>query len=401
MAQHRICLRLGMTPEAPLQWWREGEAGVQVSETPQALAQVCAGESAVVLAPAAAMLTLRAQVPAMPSQRLRQALPYALEEQFAGDVEGMHFAHGTRDGQGGVPVVAVEHKRMQLWLGLCEQAQLRPQAMYNEALSLPWQKGEWTLLLEPGQTLLRSGPESGYALEVGQWSQLLALGWEGRDAEVHTLRVYDARQSADAAPLPDLAGAEIKQEPCQHVLPLLCRDGGANPVDLLQGDYSRREKVGRLWMPWRTTAILLAVVLGLQLVLAVYDYLRLSHQDEALYAETFQLFRDTFPEIKNVSDPRVQMERELESLRKGGATSAFAVLLGRTGKALADTNGVSLLGLRYREGQLELELELESLPRLDQFKAQLEQHPLEVEVRSASARGDKVEASMLVREAGA
>jgi len=401
VAQQRICLRLGMTPEAPLQWWREGDAGVQLSETPQALAQYGAGEAAVILAPAAAMLTLRAQMPAMPAQRLRQALPYALEEQFAGDVEGMHFAHGSRDERGGVPVVAVEHERMQQWLGLCEQAQLRPQAMYNEALSLPWQQGEWTLLLQPEAALLRTGRESGYALEHGQWQQLLTLGWEGRDEGVHTLRVYDVRPGTDAAPLPELAGAEIKQEPCEHALSLLCRGAGNNPVNLLQGEYSRREKVGRLWAPWRATAILLAVVLGLQLVLAVYNYLRLSEQDEALYAETFELFRKAFPEIKNVSAPRLQMERELTALREGGATGAFTVLLGRSGKALSETSGVSLLGLRYREGRLELELELESLPRLDQFKARLEQHPLEVEVRNASARGDKVEASILVSEAGA
>ncbi|MCW9089053.1 MAG: type II secretion system protein GspL [Gammaproteobacteria bacterium] len=401
MAQSRICLRLGMAPEASLCWW-DNEKSLQICGSPDELARVAAGESVVILAPSGALLTLTAPMPAMPNQRLRQALPYALEEQFAGDVEKLHIAHGPRTAQGEVPVVAVESKVLQQWLALCEQAQIRPSGLYHEALSLPWQAGQWSLLLEPDGGVLRTGEHSGYALNAEQWPQLLAMGWEQRDAAtVQTLRVYDASAGNAAEALPELPGATIEYERCEQPLQLLCEGSDENPLDLLQGPYSRREKMGRLWAPWRATAGLLAVLLGLWLVVAVYDYIRLSGQDEALYQQSVELFRDTFPEVKNVANPRVQMERRLVALQQGGAVNDFTVLLGSAGEALSASEGVNLKGLRYRQGQLELELELESLPRLDNIRAALEARSVTVEVRSASARGDKVEATILLSGADA
>ncbi|MFO7592808.1 MAG: type II secretion system protein GspL [Pseudomonadota bacterium] len=401
MTQKGICLRLGMSAETPLCWWNADESK-EVCGAPQDLASVNSGAHAVVLAPAEALLTLSASLPQMQNQRLRQALPYALEEQFAGDVEHIHFAHGPRREDNTVPVVAVEHALMQQWLALCEEAQIKPQAIYHEALSLPWREGEWTLLLEPDGGLLRTGRESGYALAAEQWSELLTLAWEQRDAGmVHSLRVYDARGDEAAESLPELSGATIEREACEHPLRLLHEGCADNPVDLMQGPYSRREKMSRLWAPWRTTAVLLGIWVGVHLITAVYDFVKLSTQDETLYQQTEQLFRTTFPEVKNVTNPRVQMERRLAALREGGTVNTFTTLLGGVGNALTDNSGVSLQRLRYRQGSLELELELESLPILDRFKAALERQNVTVEVRNASARGEKVEASIVVSEASA
>lgn len=401
MTQKGICLRPGMSKESPLCWWDE-EGAKEVCGSPQDLASLNNGGQAVVLAPAEAMVTLSASLPPMPPQRLRQALPYALEEQFAGDVEQMHFASAPRREDDTVPVVAVEHALMQRWLALCEEAHLKPQAIYHEALSLPWREGEWTLLLEADGGLLRTGRESGYALDAEQWSELLALAWGQRDVEVvHTLRVFDAREADTGAPLPDLPGAAIERETCEQPLRLLSEGCAKNPVDLMQGPYSRREKMSRLWAPWRATAVLLGIWLGVHLLTAVFDYVKLSSQDESLYKQTEQLFRSTFPEIKNVTNPRVQMERRLAALSGGANVNAFTILLGGVGDAIKGRDGVSLQGLRYRQGSLELELELDSLPKLDQFKAALEQNAVAVEVRSATARGEKVEASIVVSEANA
>ena len=401
MTHKGICLRLDVSTDAPLCWWDE-DGAKEVCGSPQDLASVYGGGQALVLAPAEAMLTLRASLPPMPQQRLRQALPYALEEQFAGDVEQMHFASGQRGEDDTVPVVAVENTAMQQWLALCEEAQIKPLALYHEALSLPWREGEWTLLLEAGGGLLRTGKESGYALDGEQWSALLALGWEQRDVgSVHTLRVYDARGAEAVEPLPELLGANIEQEVCEQPLRLLHEGCAQNPFDLMQGPYSRREKMSRLWAPWRATAVLLGIWLGVGLLTTVYDYVKLSSQDESLYKQTEQLFRSTFPEVKNVTNPRVQMERRLAALSGGGAVNAFTILLGSVGEAITGSNGISLQGLRYRQGSLELELELDSLPKLDQFKAALKRRAVSVEVRSATARGEKVEASIVVSEANA
>ena len=59
-----------------------------------------------------------------------------------------------------------------------------------------------------------------------------------------------------------------------------------------------------------------------------------------------------------------------------------------------------LQNLRYRQGELELELELADLPTLDSLKASLQQRGLEVEIRNASSRDNRVEGRVAIREMG-
>jgi general secretion pathway protein L len=62
--------------------------------------------------------------------------------------------------------------------------------------------------------------------------------------------------------------------------------------------------------------------------------------------------------------------------------------------------GVQLQNLRYRQGEIELELELKDLPALDGLKASLQQQGLEVEIRNASSRDDRVEGRVAIRGMG-
>jgi type II secretory pathway component PulL len=67
---------------------------------------------------------------------------------------------------------------------------------------------------------------------------------------------------------------------------------------------------------------------------------------------------------------------------------------------LANAKGVELQNLRYRLGELELELELADLPALDALKASLTQQGLAVEIRNASSRDNRVEGRVAIREMG-
>ncbi len=75
-----------------------------------------AGRRVVVLVPANDVLLTRAIVPTTNRQRARKALPFALEDLLAEDIDGLHFALGVRDAEGQWPVAVVARKRMDAWL---------------------------------------------------------------------------------------------------------------------------------------------------------------------------------------------------------------------------------------------------------------------------------------------
>ena len=81
-------------------------------------AAACADErTVVVLTPASSVLRLQANIPLRGAVKIRQALPFALEEQLAGDIEAQHFAFSKANSSGRIPVAIVDDELIQGWLG--------------------------------------------------------------------------------------------------------------------------------------------------------------------------------------------------------------------------------------------------------------------------------------------
>jgi general secretion pathway protein L len=402
--QTTLYIRLGSRPQEQVRWSSrsaQGNALVQQGDLKEAALRSQGGRI-VVLLPASPLLTLRATLPPLQGQKLRRAVPYAVEEQLAEEVEAYHFALGKRLADGTLPLLAVNRQQMVAWGELFAEAEIRPHACYNEAQLLPWQPGEASLLLESEGALLRLSAHEAYSLPLAALETTLQLALSQGEGAVRALRIYDARGEGAAAPAwaGALGGLEQHYTVIDDPLPLLLSGHDHHAIDLLQGEFGRKEQLGRIWRPWRATAALLAGWLLLGAGEAIYDYQRLAGEETRLYQAVEQLYRDTFPEAKNVVNPKVQMERKLAELKMGGGGGAFVTLLGASGPVLSEAKGVRLQNLRYRQGELELELELADLPTLDSLKASLQQRGLEVEIRNASSRDNRVEGRVAIREMG-
>ena len=402
--QKTLFIRLGETPESGVSWLASGEGVVPVVSTGELreAALRAQGARVVVLAPASPMLTCTATLPPTPAARMRQALPYALEEQFAEDIEHLHFAMGKRDNAGTLPVVAVARETMNRWQGLFSAVELRPHVMLHEGLALPRGEGEWSLLLQEEEALLRTDEHQAYAVPLGQLDEWLALAMAGEGEPPRHIRVYDSRQKAEGFAWQGCPpGTELMYEAIASPLALLSAADPTRGINLLQGEFSRKEQLGKLWRPWRASAAMLGAWLVLQGGMAIGNYLSLSARDEQLYSAIEQVYRETFPEARQVVNPRVQMERKLVELQGGGSSNSFAVLLAASGPVLRTIDGLQLRNLRYKQDELELELELKDVASLDRLKEALQQQHLAVDIRGASTRDNRVESRIALREAGA
>jgi general secretion pathway protein L len=85
----------------------------------------------IALVPAGETSTLTCDLPAK-GARLRAALPFALEEQVADEIENLHFAPGARRAGGDLPVTVVAHDRMDAWLERLRDAGISPARLVPE-----------------------------------------------------------------------------------------------------------------------------------------------------------------------------------------------------------------------------------------------------------------------------
>ena len=107
---------------------------------------------------------------------LRQTVPYSLEEEFSNDVDQLHFAL-AKPADDHVAVAVVDQQRLRDWLTPFQHAQLALAAVLPESLVLPWQPGQWHILLEEGRVLIRTHYYKGFA--VPQDTSELAFGNAG------------------------------------------------------------------------------------------------------------------------------------------------------------------------------------------------------------------------------
>lgn len=377
--------------------WFKPDAGIRQGMPAELAAQV-GGDRLLLVAPGEAITLSVAQVPGRQRSARLKAIPFALEDNLAVDVEELHFAVGEFAGAS-IPVAVVDHRTLQTWLETCTQAGLSLNAIIPEPLLLPHEEGSWSLLLDDNRAIVRSSRWDGFVTDQNELEIVLKLALaEAGEQAPRYLRVWGELT-------PELTGLdiELRQEESQPE-PLRVFAAGYQPagvINLLQGQYSRQTQLGKWLRPWRAAAALAGVWLLLQLALQIGEYRQLRQEQVSLGAAMEQVYKEAVPDARKVVNPRVQLESRLRELRSGDTTAgtAFLDLLYRGGQPIQELPGVTLRSLRYKENQLDFDLEGGSLEIFDQLKQRFtEQTGLETQIRTTK-KEDKVESQITVKKA--
>lgn len=351
----------------------------------------------------------RTKVPGRNRSTWLKAVPYALEEHLAEDVETLHFALGEMTPAGDIPVAVVTRQRFAGWLEHCTAAGVKPLAVIPDYLLLPFGAGQsWSLLLEDDRALLRSGPWDGFACEIGLLPLVLKLALANTAAaeQPQFLQCWNTGtdQSADPADVSDLPDLPLPVRRADGPATALqiCADGyrQSATLNLLQGDYRHQSPWRQQLRPWKMAAMLAGIWFASQLLLQGIDYWRLQHEQTLLQQAMVDTLRDAMPQVRRIVNPRAQLENRLIELQgsDSGGVATFFDLLRHGGQGLQDFQNVTLRGLRYKDNQLDLELEGDSLAVFDQLRQRLSNETgIRIEMR-ASKRENRVESRLTLNK---
>jgi general secretion pathway protein L len=377
-----------------------------------------AGARVIVLVPAENVLLVQAVLPAIKGQKLIKAVPYALEDQLADDVDDLHVAIGNRDEEGKVSNAVVSRDSLDSWLARLKTAGLHPDVMSPQVFGVQWDKesetSQWSLLINGTHCLMRTGAQTGLAFETENINPVLqaCLDNAGESFPSSITVVGCGEDLEDLFEGSDVqnklaalcAGKSIEllfHQSDEHCGVLLAQGfDEQNAINLLQGDYSHKEQVGKLLRPWHTAIVLGAVWLLLQVGSFITDYSRLSSLAEEQQAEITSIFKQAMPGSRLVPGSEKElMARALEKLRGGGSgDNSLLTLLAQAGKIFKETSGASLRSVRYKGDKLDVGLNLPDLQALDKLKQRLKDEArLSVEIVSANSRNGKVESRLSIR----
>ena len=316
-----------------------------------------------IIVPASLVLFTEVKLPPVRGQKLRQLLPFAVEEKILSDPEQVQVAAGARD-EAGVTRVAVIDRA---WLNAaCERLRLlgmRPDNGFAETCLPELEPNAWTLIWDGNDGFVRTAVGAGLALDsMSEGGAPFALRRAVEEARGHArlpekiiLRATDA-----AASVPDLQlwttqlGVSVVPGQDWHWAPRFLNT--ANSINLLQGDYAPSSSMRELLPQLRPILALAGLIVGVQVLATGADWWRLNHEKKTLAAEMDKTFKAAFPDAKVVVDAPLQMQRNLADLRRASGQSQpndFLPLLAKALPLISAATGVE--AMNYDQGALKVD----------------------------------------------
>jgi general secretion pathway protein L len=347
------------------------------------------------LLPAHEIVSCVALLPAAATSRMRQMLPFSLEDEFAGDVEDLHFALGDRNDAGQFAVSVIARDRVDNWLAVLGAAGIVPRRLCSEADGVPDTPGVTNLLVEGHRILGRRPNGAPFVFEgLGLsevWQLLQAEREDTADlAEVvlfidsETLRERGAEIDAWRSGVANVSLKELADGLLPRLAATLVFREGPN---LLQGRYAPRSNYGSLFRPWRVAALFLLVVIGVAFVGTAAEAWKLKQNDDQLRAEIETICRASYA-LPDERSCRLEMQRRIAVAGdSAGSASGFLDTLA----AVADASGdaVRIDGLNFRENVLDLDLIVPNMAFLDTFNDGVASAgDFRVRVQSNASEGD-------------
>jgi general secretion pathway protein L len=415
-----LVIRLGADENAPANWIAVDDAGTR--RTPPVSGPL--GEAfkdvgdreVIVIVPAGETSTLTCDLPAK-GARLRAALPFALEEQVADEIENLHFAPGARRPGGNLPVVVVAHDKMNAWLERLQEAGLRPARMIPEDHGLAFVPNTLSLLVAEDQIVFNDGAELQFVMQgVTPVDVLMAAGVlaeeglseEAQEGSRHLL-VYcepsDEQRFADDwnRLRQHLDSVDINLLP-DGILPRLAVTvASGNGVNLLQGPYGESTDVGALFRPWRYAAMLLVALGVLGVAGKAIDYFRLTSEEAALKEQFTAEYRKIRPDdTREVMDPLGTVTSIRRSFgRPGTAPAVFLPSLQQLAGAIQENKDAGIQAISYRAGVVDVRLTAPDVATLDRIEKSISQSDrFSATIQSTDRVGDQVNSRIQIREVG-
>lgn len=336
---------------------------------------------------------LRLQIAAEERRHLASSLPFMLEEELSQDIDEVHFATCALDKLDfAVAVCSREHMD-------AYQALLAPfpgvTQWLPEPLLLPWQEGEWCLVLEGDRAIARVGSCEGFAVERKMLPVMLQALVAGGSPPA-SIVIYGQDQESDASLVEEALQDRIQWRQGDLYAAMLIADVPEPALNLRQGDWAVRLPLERWWKQWRSAAVLFGLAVSVHMLATWLDYRQLEQANLALRGAVQSSYRQAFPRGA-VVDAEKQLRRQLETMTGSSKASGFVSLMARVGEVVAAAGG-NIISINYNDkaGEMRLNLLASDYEAVERIRTGIAESGLQATLENSSAQGEQVRARMRV-----
>jgi len=353
--------------------------------------------------PAYATFSSKISLPGNQSRLIQQALPFAVEEQIAQDIEQVHIALGGKNKASEYSVLNIDYALFEAYFKVLTTGDLAYplKAIHLDANLLPienlqGQAQAMTLCLSSREVVVNQPDGRAISLAhanlipyldsifLGQAESPLE-GNQSDESSEFKLHVYIEKAQLDQS---KMLIAQIEQYPGVKVssteiefseFELLCIHYfkmKAPAIDLCQGDFKLNTAGNNVWGRWRSVAAIAVIGLLLQLGVFIGQGVFYNQQADKIGQQVLAQYKKIVPNSRKVTLgklPRIIKGKLNNSNAASNSAVDFLSLLGEAGYQFKNSKHNSQLkfkSINYNEqrGELLLEMQAQSFEQLELLK---------------------------------
>ncbi len=336
----------GSSPDAPVHWRSVTDSGKVAKAGHGTLSEASKARAAdtILLLPGTATTCLQIPLASRSEKQAREIVKYAVEDEIADDIDNVHVAllpSKAEPRTGHRTVFVTDKDWLQSWLTALDDVGITPHLVAPDYTCLPHNDGTLSVSALLDRVLLKTDDWGGAVSEdLGQTVLDAAISFHSNNGPIETVGHAPRSHWSQS-----ILGNGEQADP----MDLIAAQASACQLNLLQGAFSNGTDTTKFdWQNWRLPLGLAAAAL---ITLSTVNYMQassISSSERALRAESIDTFRNAFPQVERVVNPRAQL-RTLTS--SGSGQAEFLVLSATLSAGVEAVDAVTIDSIRYDDSR--------------------------------------------------
>lgn len=346
----------------------------------------------VALWPAYTCYSAQISIPGNQARYIQQALPFAVEEQVAQDIEQIHMVLGPKLKGGEYHVINTDKSLFGEYFDLLqlEDSDLTLKSIFADADLIPQTGEDLTIILSKDQVLIRSIDHqviSTHEQNLIPYLDSVFIGQADSPAE-NTNCSIKVIVPPDRADDYQMICAQLDQYPNVDTVieqtsltefELLCENyfvAKSSINSLCQGDFHISSASSGVWQKWKSVAVIASIGFALQLGIFIGQGYYYEQKAAAISQQALSAYKKIVPNSSKISVaklPRVIKGKLNQREQSGVSISGFIELLGEAGFQFNKSkfkNQIKFKSLSFSDQRKELVIEMhaQSFDQLESLK---------------------------------
>lgn len=385
------------------EWFELNESGVVISRQPIADLASCPKinpqEMLTLLFPGEQLLLTTVKLPKMRASEQLKAIPYALEEQLAGDPENIYIAIGETKTDGSLVVAALDKNIIETKVHSWRDVNLFPQHVLPDFLSIAWTSETWSIVIKNKMALVRTDFNAGFTVDENNLFLFLQLALEkNKDHQPKKILCWQQDSIINPAEFEKLhIQVEFIDETKRSLFDITSLSLHS-PINLLQGKYRPKSQSSSLKTNWMRCGMAAGAFILFLFASRFIEWIYFHHQSNQLETRITQVYRDLFPGATDVLEPRFRTAALLKKYASASDGSVFLKLLGDSAKAILQFPGATVQSFQFDNKQLKLHVQTKKQETLMAYLQRLQAQGLLVDQRIVKSAPNDVLADITIKE---